>query len=163
MEPQPLGSGDGGLISPLKNPFKNPYAPPEDLAVGVGRMLAFGFSGVRKSEMEQTPGKKGDEKIEEAVFSRAPGGAFAVSGTHEYAEVVGRHLGRQRFCALSRPRVWNRRRPPVLYTWAKDRSTTHSWRSFNPRPREGGDGCQDVFSTGVQSFNPRPREGGDLL
>ena len=35
-------------------------------------------------------------------------------------------------------------------------------RSFNPRPREGGDGGCGRAKRPPRSFNPRPREGGDL-
>ena len=36
-------------------------------------------------------------------------------------------------------------------------------KSFNPRPRAGGDFAFSYFSTFRQSFNPRPRAGGDLM
>ena len=35
------------------------------------------------------------------------------------------------------------------------------WRSFNPRPRAGGDGRRLPRSRYPSSFNPRPRAGGD--
>ena len=36
-------------------------------------------------------------------------------------------------------------------------------KSFNPRPREGGDAtCRRSTDAGASSFNPRPREGGDI-
>ncbi len=38
----------------------------------------------------------------------------------------------------------------------------HQSKSFNPRPREGGDLCECSLCPVILCFNPRPREGGDM-
>ena len=53
-------------------------------------------------------------------------------------------------------------RAPAWGAILRHRRWEPRWRSFNPRPRVGGDNSERVPWNCVGSFNPRPRVGGDL-
>ncbi len=54
----------------------------------------------------------------------------------------------------STPPRGGRRSPAAMSLWTK--------RSFNPRPRAGGDAFARSLPSGTCGFNPRPRAGGDM-